>query len=174
VAPIAKKPRVNKSGTRPTLRGLATGSVRLRVSDGGKACVVFGDKFPSWLPVLKEMGLRAVMVLLRSNAMLGAVEALVDDACVVVCGKDWSVLGSQVPHFGSREVVGLMDGRVSQEILSVAAGMNLVLMVSTAATRQAVKDWTAVCAQADVLTLDVNSITSLVVKLNQLNTNIIA
>jgi hypothetical protein len=33
---------------------------------------------------------------------------------------------------------------------------------------------TAVCALADVLTLDVNSITSLVVKLNQLNTNIIA
>jgi hypothetical protein len=32
----------------------------------------------------------------------------------------------------------------------------------------------AVCALADVLTLDVNSITSLVVKLNQLNTNIIA
>jgi hypothetical protein len=32
----------------------------------------------------------------------------------------------------------------------------------------------AVCALADVLTLDVNSITSLVVKLNQVNTDIIA
>jgi hypothetical protein len=141
VAPGAKKPQVDKSGTRPALRGLATGgSVRLRVSDGGKACVVFGDKLSLWLPVLKEMGLSAAMVLLRSDEMLVAVEALVlDDACVVVWGKDWSVFGSQVPHFGSREVIRLMDGRVSQEILLVAAGMNLVPMASTTAARRAVK-----------------------------------
>ena len=126
---------------RQTLRGLATGSVRLRVSDGGKACVIFGDQFSSWLPVLHEMGLRAVMVLLRSDQMLDAVEALVDDSCVVVCGSDWSVFGSKMPHFGSREVVGLMDGRVSQEILGLATSMNLASVASTSATRKPVQAW---------------------------------
>jgi hypothetical protein len=67
----------------------------------------------------------------------------------MMCGKDWSVLGSQVPHFGYREVNGLMDGCVSQEILSVAAGMKLVSMASTAATRRAVKDWICTHVQVD-------------------------
>jgi hypothetical protein len=49
--------------------------------------VVFGDTFPCWLPVLEELGLRAVMVMLKDDAMLDAVEAILDDACVVVVGK---------------------------------------------------------------------------------------
>jgi hypothetical protein len=61
--------------------------------------VVFGDTFPCWLPVLGELGLRAVMVMLKDNAMLDAVEAIVDDACVVVVGKNWGVFGTQVPNF---------------------------------------------------------------------------
>jgi hypothetical protein len=34
------------------------------------------------------------MVLLRSDKMLGAVEAIVDDECIIVVGPDWSVFGT--------------------------------------------------------------------------------
>jgi hypothetical protein len=86
--PPTKIARFTTEGSaRHTLRGLAPGCVRLRESNGGKACVVFGDTFPCWLPVLEELGLRAVMVMLKDDAMLDAVEAILDDACVVVVGK---------------------------------------------------------------------------------------
>ena len=70
------------------------GSVRLRLADEGRACVVFGDVFPSWLVVVKELGLRPVMVVLKKDDMIDVVEAMVDDACLVVSGEDWSVFGS--------------------------------------------------------------------------------
>jgi hypothetical protein len=117
--------------------------VRLRELDGGKACVVFGDTLPCWLPVLPELGLGAVMVLLRSDKMLGAVEAIVDDECIIVVGPDWSVFGTRVPNFNTQEVVGLVDGRITTEVASLATAMSLHAVTTTASARRNLPGWTS-------------------------------
>jgi hypothetical protein len=95
--------------------------------------VVFGNMFPCWLPVLEELGLKAVMVMLKDDAMLHAVEAIMDDACVVLVGKNWGVFGTQVPSFNPREVAGLVDGRMTAEVADLATAMTLHAVTATLA-----------------------------------------
>ena len=57
-----KQARVEGQEERPTLRGLTTGSVKIREAASGVSYIVFGDVFPSWLPVLDELGLRPELV----------------------------------------------------------------------------------------------------------------
>jgi hypothetical protein len=105
--------------------------------------VFFGDTFPCWLPVPEELGLRAVMVLLKNDTMLDAVEALVDNSCVVVVGPNWGVFGTRVPRFDTREVVGLVDGCMTAEVLALAADMTLHAVTATLTARRALPGWTS-------------------------------
>jgi hypothetical protein len=118
-----------------------TGSVKLRQADGGKACVVFGDVMPSWLPCLGELGLRAVLVFLKTDEHLDAVEALVDDECMILSGQDWRVFGSRLPTFESRQVIGLIDGRLTTDIALLARTMQMHSLSSTMAARRPVAGW---------------------------------
>jgi hypothetical protein len=117
------------------------GSLRLREADGGRACVVFGVSMPCWLPGLAELGLRAVLVMLRDDTHLDAVEVLVGDECLILCGPDWRVYGTRVPTFGTREVVGLIDGRLTSDIASLARAMGLYALSSTMSLRRSVPGW---------------------------------
>jgi hypothetical protein len=84
---------------RPTLRGLTRGYVKVRSDGKLKPCVVVGSSFPSWLPVLHELGFEAVLVLLRSSDHLARVESFVGDKCVIWCGADLGAFGQTVPIF---------------------------------------------------------------------------
>jgi hypothetical protein len=96
---------------RATLRGLATGKVRLHEADTNlKGCVVFGGKFPTWLPILRQLGLRAVLVFWDDDQAFNAAEALVDCSCVILCWKKWDVYGSSLPEFTNRSMMGFVDG----------------------------------------------------------------
>jgi hypothetical protein len=140
--PLAKAPRLAAGlEERATLRGLMTGSVRLRESNGGRACVVFGDAMPCWLPFLAELGLRAVLVFLKTEEYLDSVEALVDDECLVMSGQDWRVFGSRLPTFGLRDVVGLIDGRLTTDVALLAQTMQLGSLSSTMAVRRSIAGW---------------------------------
>jgi hypothetical protein len=102
---------------RSTLRGLTTGIVRLRSDEALLPCVVFGGGFSSWLPVLRELGYRAILVLLRDEKHLEAVEDLVEGKCAVWCGLDWGVFGAAMPSFGvTRNMMWFVDGRVTDEL----------------------------------------------------------
>jgi hypothetical protein len=70
-----------------------------------------------------------------------AVEAIVDDACVVMVGKNWGVFGTRVPSFDTREVVGLVDGRMTAEAADLAAAMTLHAVTATLAARRALPGW---------------------------------
>ena len=96
----ARKLRKVDPTERSTLRGLTTGVVKLRGDSELRPCVVFGGQFSSWLPVLRELGYRAILVLLRDECHLEAVEDLVEDKCAVWCGADWSVFQQAMPSFG--------------------------------------------------------------------------
>ena len=84
----ARKLRKVDLSERSTLRGLSTGIVKLRGDGVLKPCVVFGGEFSSWLPVLRELGYRAILVILRNDRLLETVEDLVEDKCAVWCGPD--------------------------------------------------------------------------------------
>jgi hypothetical protein len=119
---------------RSTLRGLTTGVVKLRSDTELLPCVVFGGEFASWLPVLGELGYRAILVLLQEETHLEAVGDMVDDKCAVWCGPDWGVFGAAMPSFGvARNMMGFVDGRVTDELRRMADGMGIQTLVSTKA-----------------------------------------
>jgi hypothetical protein len=85
------------------------GFVKVRKDGELKPCVVLGSTFPSWLPVLRELGFEPVLILLRSDVYLEEVEAFVRDKCVIWCGSDWEAFGTAVPHFSGRDCQGFVD-----------------------------------------------------------------
>ena len=122
---------------RSTLRGLTTGIVKLRTDSELKPCVVFGGEFSSWIPVLRELGYRAVLVILRDEKLLATVEDLVDDKCAIWCGPDWTVFGQAMPYFGvGRNMMGLVDGRITAELRDLAEGMGIQTLVGTKGSRR--------------------------------------
>jgi hypothetical protein len=131
---------------RSRLRGLMTGIVQLRSDEDLLPCVVFGGGFSSWLPVLRELGYRAILVLLREEKYLGAVEDLVEDKCAVWCGPDWGVFGAAMPSF---EVIcnmmGFVDGRVTNELRGMAEGMGVQTLVGTKGARRTFPGWQVAC-----------------------------
>jgi hypothetical protein len=87
----------------PTLRGLPRGYVKVQSDGKRKPCVVFGQSFPSWLPVLSKLGFEAVIGMLRTDEHLAKAEAFVGDKCVIWCGSDWGVFGATVLDFSGQE-----------------------------------------------------------------------
>jgi hypothetical protein len=128
---------------RPTLRGLTRGYVKVRSDGKLKPCVVFGQSFPSWLPVLSELGFEAVLVLLRTDEHLAKVEAFVGDKCVIWCGSDWGAFGATVPDFSGRECCGLVDGRVTGEAMSLFSSMSVRRVVGTKRARRGFSGWSS-------------------------------
>jgi hypothetical protein len=117
---------------RSTLRGLTSGVVKLRSDATLRLCVVFGGLFCSWLSVLRELGYRAILVFLRGEDYLDAVEALVGDKCAVWSASDWKALHFTMPSFSlTRNIIGFVEGRVTGELRSLAEGMGVQTLVST-------------------------------------------
>jgi hypothetical protein len=125
----------------PTLRGLTRGYVKVQSGGKLKPCVVFGQSFPSWLPILSELGFGTVLVLLRTDEDLAKVEAFVGDKCVIRCGSDWVAFGATVPDFSGRECCGLVDGRVTGEAMSLFSSMLVRRVVGTKRARQGFTGW---------------------------------
>ena len=72
------------------LRGLATGVIT-PLTDL-RPCVVFGSAYPCWLPSLRQMGYRPVLVVLKEDTFLSEVEATVPDECAIWVGREWATL----------------------------------------------------------------------------------
>jgi hypothetical protein len=135
---------------RSTLRGLTTGIVKLRSDEALLACVVFGGEFSSWLPVLRELGYRAILVLLREGKHLEAVEDLVEDKCAIWCGSDWGVFGAAMPSFEvTRNMMGFVDGRVTDELRRMAEGMGVQTLVGTKGARRTFPGWQVACQRVE-------------------------
>jgi hypothetical protein len=124
------------------LRGLTTGVVKLRGDTDLRPCVVFGDEYSSWIPVLRELGYRAILVLLRTDKYLAAVEDSVEDNCAIWSGADWSVFQAAMPSFGvHRQMMGFVDGRVTGELRIMSEGMGIQTLVGTKGLRRAFRGW---------------------------------
>jgi hypothetical protein len=137
-------------GERSTLRGLTTGIVKLRSDSDLLPCVVFGEELSSWLPVLGELGYRAILVLLRDEKHLAAVEDLVEDKCAVWCGPDWGVFGEAMPSFGNaRSMMGFVEGRVTDELRQMAEGMGIQTLIGTKGARRSFPGWHASCQRVE-------------------------
>jgi hypothetical protein len=126
---------------RPTLRGLMTGFVKVCKDGKLKPCIVFGSAFPSWLPVLRELGVEPVLILLRSDACLEEVEAFVGDKCVILCGSKWKAFGAAVPNFSGRECQGFVDGRVMGEAMSLFTSMSIIRVAGTRRVWRGFQGW---------------------------------
>jgi hypothetical protein len=134
--------KIRRLNERSTLRGLTTGVVRLRQGCGLAPCVVFGGEFPSWLPVLQELGFQAIFVALRSSLHLKSVENLVDHTCAVWSGPNWTVLASQMPFFASgQRIPSFVDGKVTGELRTLCETMGVHTMICTEGSRRPIKGW---------------------------------
>jgi hypothetical protein len=87
------------------------------------------------------MGFQAVLVVLKNDTHLAAVESLVDEKCVVWAGHDWSVLGTATPTFRDQACCGFIDGRDTREIISQAGSMLLTKLTSTQRARSKFEGW---------------------------------
>jgi hypothetical protein len=67
--------------SRPTLRGLTVGTVQVGETTDREVVAVWGLEFPSWLPCLEVLGLRARIVFVRSNIGLKLIQRFVDAEC---------------------------------------------------------------------------------------------
>jgi hypothetical protein len=112
--------------------------------------VVFGGDFSSWLPVLQELGYRAIQVLLHEEKYLGAVEDLVEDKCAIWGGPDWGVFGAAMPSFEViRNMMGFVDGRVTDELRRMAKGMGVQILVGTKGARRTFPGWQVACQRVE-------------------------
>jgi hypothetical protein len=67
---------------------------------------------------------------------------MVDDTCVVWWGPDWGVFGAAMPSFGmTRNMIGFVDGRVTDEVRRMADGMGIQTLVSTKGARRTFPGW---------------------------------
>jgi hypothetical protein len=116
--------------------------VKLRGDTDLRPCVVFGDEYSSWIPVLRELGYQAILVLLRSDKYLAAVADSVEENCAVWSGADWSVFQAAMPSFGvHRQMMGFVDGRVTGELRIMAEGIGIQTLVDTKGLRRAFRGW---------------------------------
>jgi hypothetical protein len=102
-----------------------------------------GIIFPSWLPVLTEVGFEPVLILLRSDACLEEVETFVGNKCVIWCGSDWGAFGTAVPNFSGRDCQGFVDGRVTGEAMSLFTSMCVTQVAGTRRARRGFAGWKA-------------------------------
>jgi hypothetical protein len=142
----------------PTLQGLTRGYVKVRSNGKLKPCVVFGQSFPSWLPVLSELGFEVALVLLCTDEHLSKVEAFVGDKCAIWCGSDWGAFGATVPDLSGRECCNLVDGRVTGEAMSLFSSMLARQVVETKRARRGFTGWPS--AQIGVPHSEVGGITA--------------
>jgi hypothetical protein len=61
-----------------------TGSVKLGEQTDAQSVIVWGDRFPSWLLVLKELQLKARVVIVSSEVHCCFMKGLVDKDCLIV------------------------------------------------------------------------------------------
>jgi hypothetical protein len=95
---------------RPTLQGLVTGSVRIGRQSDSVPVIVWGDDFPSWLLVLRELRLRTCVVVVSSELHLGLVQSLVEEDCLVITTAHARAV--LTPGTTGGFLLCLLDGRV--------------------------------------------------------------
>jgi hypothetical protein len=104
---------------------------------------------------------------LARGETIGAVEDLVEDKCAVWCDPDWGVFGAAMPSFAvTRNMIGFVDGRVTDELRRMAEGMGVQTLVGTKDARRTFPGWQVACQRVEHLA--VGGITSGVVTLTAL------
>lgn len=131
-----------------SLRGLAKGRVDARLRNK-RPCIIFGDAYPSWIAFAPQLGYEPVLVILRSEKFLSAVEASVPETCSVWCIPDWSALIGRVPHFVGRDAIGLIDGKVTQQTLDLMEVMDIHVALGTDVSRRRVRGWKQVVRRVE-------------------------
>ena len=121
--------RTTEEATEPvdTLRGLAEGIVA-PAQASLEPCVVFGGCYPSWLPLLRQMGFTPVLVVLQSRDLLKVVEASVpEQGCAVWVGEQWNVFAAKPVVFSHCKVAAFVDAAVTVPLLNLLVTMNVPL-----------------------------------------------
>mmetsp|Transcript_7983 Transcript_7983/g.19280 ORF Transcript_7983/g.19280 Transcript_7983/m.19280 type:complete len:1317 (-) Transcript_7983:1541-5491(-) len=95
-----------------------------------------------WLPIVAQLGFKPTLVILKSDKFMTLVENQVPEACVVLAGSDWRVLGSRVPgRFTDSSCVAFVDGRVNNTILDLSESMEIPVVIGRGRPRRQPKGW---------------------------------
>ena len=102
-------------------------------------CVVFGQRFPIWLPILKQLGYRPVLVFLREKTYIHQVEAGIPDGCIVLSGANWQVFAADLPVLHSTHAA-FVDGKPTSEVLRLSTQMTVSVVYGIGAPRGKLPD----------------------------------
>ena len=123
---------------RPTLRGLTTGTVAVARSAQCQPVILWGDAFSSWLGAAQELHYRPVAVILSTLDSVELVRASVGVDCFVGLAGDVEII---LDSLSGKCRLGLVDGRPTREICSLAERFGLECIVGTKNVRRSIGGW---------------------------------
>jgi hypothetical protein len=88
-------------------------------------------------------------VVLREDTHLDTVENLVDDACMILAGEDRLVLEQGAPSFPGRDVVGLVDGKVTSQVVKLLDVRKINEVFTTSVARRPFTGWSRSVVKVD-------------------------
>lgn len=93
-----------------------------------------------WLPVLRQMGYRPVLVFLRDKTYLSEVQDSVPAGCAILTGHDWRVFGTTLHPFQSTHTA-FVDGKPSPDVFQLCVKMTLSVVFGIDAPRKVPPGW---------------------------------
>ena len=93
-----------------------------------------------WLPVLRQLGYRPVLVFLRDKTYLSEVQDSVPAGCAILTGHDWRVFGTTLHPFQSTHTA-FVDGKPSPDVFQLCVKMTLSVVFGIDAPRKVPPGW---------------------------------
>ena len=149
---------------RPTLRGLTSGSVAVQDQNSLAPCILFGGASCSWLPVVEQLGYRAVGVLLTSDHGLSYVRACVPAGCRILVCPQWSRLDA-LPFPGPPGTVAFLDCRFTGLVARLLESVGVRDAITTRGLRRITPGW--VSSMTSISHATVGGVTSSVVSVTR-------
>jgi hypothetical protein len=101
--------------------------------------VLWGDHFCSWIGVLTELRLRPIAVILSELGSVEIVQACVGSDCFVGLAQD--ITGTVLDALRHNATIGLVDGRVTARVCSLASALGIKGIVGTSSIRRKIPGW---------------------------------
>ena len=128
----------------PTLRGLTAGRIKLVGEEQSRSrCLVVGDCFPTWLLHYSSLGFKLDRVLLKSPRFLELIYQVCGRETAVWSSPTWESLDAVWPHLG-KEVVCLLDGRITGGLLNMLVALGIENVYSTDNPRKCFSGWNSI------------------------------
>jgi hypothetical protein len=124
-----------------TMRGLTTGSVKVKLGKGPmKPCVILGVDFPSWVLHVRTLGFCVDQVLVHECTHVERLQAICGVGTKVWCGRDWRS-GMTGWTFSDQDITAFVDGRLTTQVVSLLASVGISNIFSTQRPRGYFKGW---------------------------------